>query len=292
MAVSGLQSYSEVQTTGDHMKAVGIRKCVATAPIAIVLGVLATTGCSPSASTGDPSTPALAVESPSVEIAPDNPPEEPDSGSDESDGSRDLTVSQENAVESATSYLSFSSFSRSGLIDQLKFEGFSRADAATAVDSLNIDWNEQAAKSAESYLDTSSFSRSGLIEQLEYEGFSRSEAEYGVDAAFGGSSGGGGGGGGDSVSRQNALESADSYLQYSSFSRSGLIEQLEYEGYSKSDATYAVDAMNVDWKEQAAKSAENYLEFSSFSRSGLIDQLMYEGFSRSEAEYGASAVGL
>lgn len=75
------------------------------------------------------------------------------------------------------------------------------------------------------------------------------------------------------------------------FSRSGLIKQLEFEGYSKEASTTAVDSLVVDWKEQAAKSAENYLSLMSFSRSGLIQQLMYEGFTKEEAEYGASAVG-
>jgi hypothetical protein len=94
------------------------------------------------------------------------------------------------------------------------------------------------------------------------------------------------------VSQLNALGSAVSYLNISAFSRSGLIEQLEYEGYSKADATYAVDTVGANWKEQAAKSAENYLSFTSFSRSGLIDQLIFEGFSTAEATFGVDSVGL
>ena len=39
------------------------------------------------------------------------------------------TVAQSNAKKSATSYLKYSAFSRTGLIDQLEFEGFSTADA-------------------------------------------------------------------------------------------------------------------------------------------------------------------
>ena len=52
-----------------------------------------------------------------------------------------------------------------------------------------------------------------------------------------------------------------------------------------------MDAINVDWNEQAALQAEQYLELMSFSRQGLIDQLLYEGFTQEQAEYGASAVG-
>lgn len=71
------------------------------------------------------------------------------------------------------------------------------------------------------------------------------------------------------------------------FSYSGLIEQLEYEGYSTEEATYAVDNCGADWKEQAAKKAEEYLNSMSFSKSGLIEQLEYEGFTHEQAVYGA-----
>lgn len=92
-----------------------------------------------------------------------------------------------------------------------------------------------------------------------------------------------------SAGQQNAIGSAQQYLEFSAFSRSGLIDQLEYEGYSTEDATFAVDSLNVDWNEQAAKSARQYLEYTSFSRSGLIDQLVYEGFTYAQAEYGVNA---
>lgn len=94
------------------------------------------------------------------------------------------------------------------------------------------------------------------------------------------------------TAQENAIRSAESYLSLSAFSRSGLIEQLKFEGYSEDDATLAVDSLDVNWKEQAAKSAERYLEVSSFSRSGLIEQLEFEGYTRAQAEHGADAVGL
>ena len=52
---------------------------------------------------------------------------------------------------------------------------------------------------------------------------------------------------------KNALKSADSYLRYSAFSHDGLINQLEYEGYSTEEATYAADNCGADWDEQALK---------------------------------------
>ena len=86
---------------------------------------------------------------------------------------------------------------------------------------------------------------------------------------------------------ENALKKAHSYLDYSAFSYSGLIDQLEYEGYSTSEATYAADHCGADWKEQAVKKANSYLKYSSFSYDGLVDQLEYEGFTHEQATYGA-----
>jgi len=94
------------------------------------------------------------------------------------------------------------------------------------------------------------------------------------------------------VSQQQAEQLAEDYLNYSAFSRSGLIDQLEYEGFSTADATYGVDAQNANWNAQAALMAQDYLDYSSFSRTGLIDQLIFEGFTRAQATYGVNAVGL
>ncbi len=93
------------------------------------------------------------------------------------------------------------------------------------------------------------------------------------------------------LGEKNAAAKALSYLRYSAFSREGLIDQLEFEGFSHTEAVYGADQSGADWYEQAAKKAEQYLKYSSFSRSGLIDQLEFEGFTRSQAEYGVKAVG-
>ena len=94
------------------------------------------------------------------------------------------------------------------------------------------------------------------------------------------------------VSQENAIGTAESYLDSMAFSESGLIEQLEYEKYSPADARFAVNHITVDWNEQAAKSAKSYLESMSFSRQGLIDQLEYEGFTTQQAIYGVNTTGL
>lgn len=52
---------------------------------------------------------------------------------------------------------------------------------------------------------------------------------------------------------------------------------MKYEGFSKKDATFAVEHLDVSWRKQAVGKAKEYLEYSHISRSGLIDQLKYEG---------------
>ena len=91
-----------------------------------------------------------------------------------------------------------------------------------------------------------------------------------------------------STERASALQKAHDYLNYSAFSRTGLIEQLEYEGFSKDDATYAVDNCGADWKKQAVLKAKQYRGYSAFSHKGLVEQLEYEGFTHEQAEYGAT----
>jgi hypothetical protein len=137
-----------------------------------------------------------------------------------------------NSRKTATSYLQSSSFSRSGLIKQLEYEGYSRVDAEYGVDAQNADWRTQAVKSAGSYLKSSAFSRSGLIKQLEYEGYSRADAEFAVDAQ-------------SADWRAQAAKSAASYLRISAFTYSGLISQLVYEGYSLAEATFGAQSSGL-----------------------------------------------
>lgn len=94
------------------------------------------------------------------------------------------------------------------------------------------------------------------------------------------------------TSQEQAVRVAESYLDYTAFSRTGLIGQLEYEGFSNADAAVAIDSLGVDWYAQAAIMAQQYLDYSGFSHSGLVDQLIYEGFSAEEAEYGVTQAGL
>lgn len=100
-----------------------------------------------------------------------------------------LTGPQRNARRNATEFLSMTGFSREGLIEQLSSEygsGYAVADATAAVDSLDVDWNEQAVRSAQSFLEMTGFSCNGLIEQLSADAgskFTRAQAEYGAAQA-------------------------------------------------------------------------------------------------------------
>ncbi|MBP3637441.1 MAG: Ltp family lipoprotein [Clostridia bacterium] len=141
-----------------------------------------------------------------------------------------VTIGQKNALRKAIDYLDYTAFSRSGLIDQLKFEGFTDSEATYGVDHCGADWNEQAILKARDYLDYTSFSRQGLIDQLEFEGFSNAQAVYGVDSC-------------NVDWNEQAAKKAQDYLDYTSFSRQGLIDQLLYEGFSNEQALYGVTAV-------------------------------------------------
>ena len=96
----------------------------------------------------------------------------------------------------------------------------------------------------------------------------------------------------ESVAQRNARTMAAEYLRSQAFSRSGLIEQLEYEGFSAKLAVYGVDKQHANWNKQAARMAKEYLDSEAFSHSGLVEQLEYEGFTPSQAEYGVRKAGL
>lgn len=98
--------------------------------------------------------------------------------------------------------------------------------------------------------------------------------------------------------QQNAVRSAESYLDFMAFSRQGLIDQLSSEygdQFAVEDATVAVDSLNVDWNAQAVKSAQSYLDMMGFSCQGLIDQLSSDygdQYTVEQAIYGATQVGI
>jgi colicin import membrane protein len=142
------------------------------------------------------------------------------------------TVSQSNAIEKAKSYLSFTAFSKVGLIKQLEYEGFSNEDSTYGAENAGANWMDQALRSAKSYLNFQAFSKKGLIKQLEFEGYTNEEAVYGVENV-----------GADWM--EQAVLKAKDYLKFSSFSRKGLIDQLEFEGFTNEEAVHGVDVVGL-----------------------------------------------
>ena len=94
------------------------------------------------------------------------------------------------------------------------------------------------------------------------------------------------------ISRANAVRVAKDYLQTQGFSFGGLVDQLKFEGFSRSDARYGAGHAGANWFRQAVRVARDYLQTQGFSFSGMVSQLEFEKFTHRQAVYGAHAVGL
>ena len=75
----------------------------------------------------------------------------------------ELTLGEKNALSGTLNYLNIMFFSYSGLVDQLRFEGYTHEEAVYAADNCGADWNKQAALKAKEYLDLMSFSREDIF---------------------------------------------------------------------------------------------------------------------------------
>jgi hypothetical protein len=100
------------------------------------------------------------------------------------------------------------------------------------------------------------------------------------------------------VSQEQAIEAAQSYIDMGGFSKKGLIKQLSSkygEGFPLKDAMFAVEHVSVNWYAEAVQSARSYLEMGGFSRNSLIHQLESaygEQFTHAQALYAVRKVGL
>jgi hypothetical protein len=94
------------------------------------------------------------------------------------------------------------------------------------------------------------------------------------------------------ISRANAVRVAKDYLRTSGFSFKGLVEQLEFEGFTASDSRYGASHAGANWWKQAVRVARDYLRTEGFSFRGMVEQLQFEGFTHAQAVYGARTVGL
>ena len=93
------------------------------------------------------------------------------------------------------------------------------------------------------------------------------------------------------MGQKNAVKKAKDYLNVMAFSHDGLINQLEFDGFTNEEAVFGADNCNADWNEQAVKKAKEYLNTMSFSKDGLIKQLEFDGFTTEQAEYGVTGAG-
>lgn len=91
-------------------------------------------------------------------------------------------VSRANAVRAAKEYLRTQAFSFKSLVSQLRYEGFSRADARYGARHSGAKWMKQAVRAAKEYLRTMAFSRKSMIAQLRYDGFTLRQARHGATA--------------------------------------------------------------------------------------------------------------
>lgn len=100
------------------------------------------------------------------------------------------------------------------------------------------------------------------------------------------------------MEEQQAIASALDYLDYTAFSKQGLIDQLssEYgEQFPVKVAETAVNSLDVDWSAEAVEAADDYVRYGSFSCDGLVDQLSSEygeQFTSKQALHGAKEIGL
>ena len=90
----------------------------------------------------------------------------------------------------------------------------------------------------------------------------------------------------------DALARAKSYLEVMAFSKQGLIDQLKFEKFTDSEASYAAANCGANWNEQAVKKAQGYIKYLSYSKEQLISQLKFDGFTDAQARYGAQQTGV
>lgn len=98
----------------------------------------------------------------------------------------EFTIEEENCIESMISYLEAMPFSKTGIKEQLIFEGYPEDTVEKIVEMFSsaVDWNAMAEAEANDYLDLMPFSKDGLYEQLIFEGFTEEEATYAVDKVY------------------------------------------------------------------------------------------------------------
>jgi hypothetical protein len=201
------------------------------------------------------------------------------------------SASQAEAKQAAAVYLnqeyqySRPLFSRVVIIQMLRDDGYTLADATYAAGAVSHDWSAEAALMANDLIGNSYYSRSGLIAELRSENFTSSEASYAA------------------VQLENSypegyywatlwLDQASNYLNEetssgSNFSEVEANEFLRTAGYTSAEVTAVLaDISEYSWETFALYSAwDYYYGPGSPTREQVENHLRGRSFTQSQIDY-------
>lgn len=211
--------------------------------------------------------------------------------------------SKEEALDTAQTYSDVLHFSEAQIEHMLKdINKFESEPIQYAIDNIDADYELNALKSAKSHLKNSpDMTKDELYEILTNsehgDKFTEDEANYAmqnVDSYKPSKSNNSSSTDTtDNVSREfeAALQSAQNYVDTMPFSKAKLFEQLTSEygsSFPEDAANYAIENVDVDYKEEAVEAANNYNQTMPMSDQELLNQLTSEHgeqFTQEEAQY-------
>lgn len=147
----------------------------------------------------------------------------------------------------------------------------STPEATLPIDGSETPTMQRARFKAAEYLSEIPFSREGLIGMLtEYEKLTRAEAAYGADHC------------GADWSME-AARMAERYTSVGAYSRVSLKKQLEFEGFEKSEVTYALENAKVDWLAECTELTAQQKSYDpAVTNEAIAKYLTGEGFTMAE----------
>lgn len=147
----------------------------------IVASTVFLASCSPTDSEGtgsEDSFEKISTQSPDQESQSEDNKESEDTKEDDKE-SEDIPYEYESATDSAQTYVDTSSFSYSGLKNQLKFEGYPKDAIKYAMKHVDVDYKEEAIEAINDYKDSGMpFSKKEMRSQLKFEGFKKDTIDY------------------------------------------------------------------------------------------------------------------
>ena len=166
-------------------------------------------------------------------------------------------------------------YSYISLLDDLKKEGFSEEISISAIESCEIDWNNEAVKCAKVYLEYNEYSYKSLKNELLFEKFTEEQAKYGVDNC-------------NANWDEQALKYANEMLDgVDEYTPNDLIDELESEDFEEKNIKYALKNCKINWDEQAVKTARNYRNENIYSNEDILLFLKEDdGYTTKQAQYG------